>query len=443
MLHYSCYVLTRVEHDVKAARRSIAAVVLILLALAGVVALRRERATILLRTIAVGAGSPPSSVIAVDGRTARVFVLGGDDIVTMLDTRTGAVAGRIKVGPVAFALAIDERTRRVFVVNSHMHAGSSGTVSVLDARSGKLLHTITVGNVPYAVAVDERSGRVFILNAASSLNHIRGPVSVLDASDGRPVRTIYAGPNGGPLLSSFTLAVDSRRHRLVAITGGLINGQPGNVLSVLDSTTGRLIRAQTVTPGSMAMDEALGTVFIVIAGKVQALDTATGRVRFAVATGSDVGPPLVDARRGRLFLGTPTGMSIRDARTGALLHRVVLGHYPGSPLTVDEATGRVLVAVVGPIDTSYNPTQYGRVSIVNEGSGAVLRTVTVGAGPIAAAIDERTGHAFVLNSGGTIQLRAAWAWLPRWVRSWLPFLPSARPSTRAVPGSVSVIDARR
>lgn len=414
-----------------------------LLLLAGAVALRHADGSILLRTVTVAGGVPPTSAIAVDARTRRAFVLGGNDTVVMLDSRTGAVLGRIRASTAAIALAVDERTGRVFVVNSFMHAGGAGTVSVLDARSGHLLRTVAVRNVPYAVAVDERAGRVFVLNASAG-SDIRGPVSILDAGSGRLLRTVFAGANGAPLIDPHTLAVDTRRGRLFVVTGGLLDNGPGNVLSVLDATTGQIIQSQAISPGGVAVDEQIGRAYLSESGVLEVLDSASGRALIKAQAGPDFGVPLVDARRGRLFLSTPTGITIRDSGSGAILHTVTLSRYSATPLAVDERTGRVLVAVIGAYDPStYSPTGYGRVSVVDGRSGAVLYTVTVGPGPQAAAIDPATGHAFIVTSGGTAPIAARWAWLPPWLRRWLPFLPAPGPSTRVVPAGVSVIDTRR
>ena len=59
-------------------------------------------------------------------------------------------------------------------------------------------------------------------------------------------------------------------------------------------------------------------------------------------------------------------------------------------------------------------------------------------------LDERTGHAFIVNYGGTVRAPAAW-----WERDvqrlhhWLPWLPQPFASTHLEPGSVSVLDTAR
>ena len=52
-----------------------------------------------------------------------------------------------------------------------------------------------------------------------------------------------------------------------------------------------------------------------------------------------------------------------------------------------------------------------------------------------------TGDAFVVNAGGPLSRPGAWAWVPRWMRRWLPFLPARDAQTRTVRCSLSVVPA--
>jgi|SRR2546429_3598807 len=76
----------------------------------------------------------------------------------------------VRLGTNPLAVAIDAHTARAFV------AGSNNTVSVLDARSGTVVRTILVGRNPAALAVDAATGRTFVANSSSD------SVSVLTAS---------------------------------------------------------------------------------------------------------------------------------------------------------------------------------------------------------------------------------------------------------------------
>jgi hypothetical protein len=83
----------------------------------------------------------------------------------------------------------------------------------------------------------------------------------------------------------------------------------------------------------------------------------------------------------------------------------------------------------------------GSIEVLDARSGQIARTMAVGVAPSAVAIDARTGDAFVVNAGGPLSRPGAWVWVPRWMRRWLPFLPSRDAQTRTVPGSLSVVPA--
>jgi len=110
----------------------------------------------------------------VDTRTGRVFVAndgGGTGSVSVLDARSGALLRTVTVGPHPFVMAVDGRSSRVFVtslgaMDAAGHLTGPGSVSVLDARNGALLRTLPVGVEPAVVAVDERAGRAFVVNVA-------------------------------------------------------------------------------------------------------------------------------------------------------------------------------------------------------------------------------------------------------------------------------------
>ncbi len=415
------------------------ALLVVPVALAAALLVRRTDTADVLRTMTVG---PNPSDVVVDGRMGRAFVLDSNGTMSVLDTWSGTRLRQVSVGRVSGLVALDERTGRVFVLNVNMYAGRNGTVSVFDAHTWRLLRTVPVGYLPYAMTIDERAGRVFVLNTSLTAG-AGGPVSVLDATSGRFLRTMYAGPNSGPLLAPFTLTVDARHGRLLVITGGLINNEPGTALAVLDTHSGRRVRAPRVqpAPNGVAVDEETNRSFIAGYGFLDIVETTSGRVLRHVPVGQRCGV-LVDGRHGRLYMSSPTGVSILNAATGAVLRAVALGHYPAVPMAVDEQTGHVVVSITGPTDANDMPTDYGHVDVLDGRTGAVLRTVTVGMGPRAVVIDERTGHAFITTSGGAVSVPDAWGWIPASLRRWIPFLPPRGSHLRTIPGSVSMLDAR-
>lgn len=261
-----------------------------------------------LRAISLGI---EATTAVVDERSGRVFVAvtgatKGDDTpigvgsVSMLNARTGARVGAVRVGWRPVAAAIDARTARVFVAN-----GSSNDVSVLDARDGKVIRTVPVGRSPQAIVVDETTTRVFVANAGD------GSVSVLDARTGARVRTVPVG------LGDDALAVDPLAGRVLVTSI--------RAVSVLDATTGSVLHTLSVGGSPYAL----------------AVDTRTSR---AFVTGTDGG---VWAAIHHVAPGQPPEwagyVAVLDTRRLTLLRTVSVGRDPRA-VVVDEGVGHALVA---------------------------------------------------------------------------------------------------
>jgi YVTN family beta-propeller protein len=261
----------------------------------------------------------------------------------------------------------------------------SGYVDVLDARSGRVLSAIPVGADPDAVAVDQQSGAVFVITEDTS-------VSILDIRHRTVVSTTVLSQD------LRALAVDARTHRVF-----VVNDLKGTV-SVLDARSGANVRTVAVgpRPNAIAVDERRGRVYIVNNGD--------------------------------------NSLSILDAHSGTPVQTVPVGQNSDA-VAVDERQGRVYVASEGATDAAGNPVDPGSVEVLDARTGQITRTMAVGVAPSAIAVDERTGDAFVVNAGGPLSRPSAWAWVPRWVRRWLPFLPARDVQTRTVRGSLSVMPA--
>src|SRR5438045_9377303 len=115
--------------------------------------------------------------------------------------------------------------------------------------------------------------------------------------------------------------------------------------------------------------------------------------------------------------------------------------YNPVAVAVYERTGVVYDASAVATDAAGKHMGPGRVDMLDARTGHLARTIAVGVAPSAIAVDERTGDALVVNAGGTVSRPSAWTWVPRWVRRWLPFLPSQDAQTHTGPGSLSVVAA--
>jgi len=395
------------------------------------------------------------STIVVDERVGRVYVLDDQNPeMSVLDARSGRLLNTVTLSDPVLSYqnisppVVDARTDRVFVAR-YGGADGKGYVDVLDARTGNLLRVAPVGKYTEAAALDERTGRVFALNQehrdsrCQCLPLGRGSVSVLDARDGRVLRTIAVGT--GPT----TVAVDAAANRVFVVN------QPwtGNgSVSALDAVSGQVVHTVSLgrSPGQPVVDIRDAYVLVPDRRGVNVLDARDGRLLRTVPIGADkYGNPAtleaVDEQRGRVVAVNAAGTHVFDVRSGAIVR-----DYPAMDgvAALDQRSGRVVVTTTGPRYFTNNPMDSGTVSVLDDQSGAVLHTVTAGLLPDLATVDEHTGRAFVVNVGcpaprmpcGPSSPPDPLGWAPSWLRRLIPWRPAASSTRNA---TVSVLDMTR
>jgi DNA-binding beta-propeller fold protein YncE len=191
------------------------------------------------------------------------------------------------------------------------------------------------------------------------------------------------------------LTVDDRdAHVLVA------NGD--NTVHVLDAQNGVVLYSSHVQSAStgatmMAIAQRANHVFVTGDTSVTMLDARSGRVLRTIALGMLLTGVAVDMHRGHVFATGYNGarsvgtVSMLDATTGAVLRTVTLDQSPSpGPVAVDERSGHAFV-----LDRSIDS-----FSIIDTASGRVLHTINVGAQtyPQAVAVDGHTGRVFIAVS---------------------------------------------
>lgn len=313
----------------------------------------------------------------------------GGNTISMLDTRGGSSTHAIAVGEDPRSVAMDPRHGLAYVTND-----DDASVSVLDMRSGAVLHTTQVGARPHALAVDGPTNRVFVVNTSDRT------VSVLDARQSKVLRLVHvpeAVDNAGAV-------VDTRTNRVFIAGGGSV--------SVLDGRNGALLQ-------SISLD----------GDRVQ-------------SRGPEITPMVVDERTGQVFvLGTGV-LNVLDAATGRLVRSISVG-INASALALDARHGHLLLTSTGAEDPSGGVHGAGTLQLLDAGTGAVLKTISLGVTPSAVAVDERAGHVIVVDSGGDRRVADPWGWLPNGIRKRLSFLPAPSSRTQTEPGSVLVLDLSR
>jgi len=349
----------------------------------------------------------------------RAFVNDMSGSVTVLDTRTGAPLETMAGGGDRAAIAVDARRRHVFLTN---YNGDS--VSVFDARGGKELRRIYLGIFyePDGLILDELTGHILVTSRS------KRSARVVDPATGRVLRTVG-------VVGAFQPAVDTRRGWFLVTTDqGLL---------ALDAASGRTLRAIHLnqTPYvALLTDTRTGQALVGGDTRTSMVDVQRGIVTRTIAVPLPY-QTVVDERSRRAFIVDPVGSVVRvvDTRGGTVVRTVVVAANPGFPV-LDARRERVFVTAQGTVDSAGRALGMGAVTVLDARGGTVVGTVAVGVNPSAVAVDERTGHAFVANSGGAVVVPDNWGWMPGWLRRRLPFLSPPGPRTRVVPGSVSVLD---
>jgi DNA-binding beta-propeller fold protein YncE len=181
---------------------------------------------------------------------------------------------------------------------------------------------------------------------------------------------------------------------------------------VVDAHTGALVRTLPIgTWGGGSFE------FDAHTGGVTELDPRSGNVVVAPY----VSPP---ARAAREVL-------VLDGRSGAILHRWPVPENPLAVL-VNPLTHHLLVASAGPVDSSGEPLGDGTLSVLDMGSGAIVRQVEVGILPGELFADRRAKRLLVMNrtttlDGVPIQRAYSDGWPSQALRAlkhtfgWLPY----------------------
>ncbi len=375
----------------------------------------------------------PVAVVA-GTRPGRVFVATSDETVDVVDDQGGTLIRAVSTRPPPLAAAIPiagttlaavpDRPRGHILVLDYSTEYTAGSVIVLDARDGHVLRTVTVGQAPRALAVDEARAHAFVIGSAG--------IDMLDTRRLALLRTSQLVP---PILpGSFdphravTTLVDER-------TGRLFAAADNGTVYVVDTVSGRLVNTvQLVTPGRFQFDMTAPPLLA---------DDRTGRV---IVPGYD-GVTLMDARSGAV-----TGSFSTAGTANPLLAGIDEPSRLG--VAVDPRTGRLLVTSQGPSHDAatkgrvgYMQMQVfdgpGAVSVLDGRNGALIRALPVGLTPGAIAVDGPSGRALVLDNGGAVTASDPWAWLPGWLRGRLPFLPRPNPPPRVVPPGVDIVDLPR
>lgn len=199
---------------------------------------------------------------------------------------------------------------------------------------------------------------------------------------------------------------------LVAVVAGT-----WSVLALRRGDSSPILRALPVNAGLMLPDDRAGVVVVAgndtDGGRLRILGARSGAVLHTVSLPGQIDAgymefgPLstlaLDRRVGRAIVTTfdpataPPGrghLSVVDIVRGTAIAR--LSPPTTSMVAIDETRGRAVVVNEG-VSTAASHGHTGNVQILDIHTGAVIHTLLANTGPTGAAIDPRSGHAFVVT----------------------------------------------
>lgn len=263
--------------------------------------------------------------------------------VAILDAASDRLQHVLHVPDGAWAVGVDARAHHVIVAGAKGN-GSPIVVRLFDAASGRLVRRTAFNApnlIPQRMVVDGATGRAFIA-AGSLYGPFPGPmpsgaVLVLDTHTGMPVRTIALGSPVSDIALDHTtgrvFVADRGPTRYVQKafpsggSMGMSMATDAGMLHTLDARTGATISTAPlgIGPGSIAVDERRGRVYVTHAGSHD-------------GSGSSNGVTIVIAAP----MAGPGGVSVVDATTGRVLRTLALGVAPAS-IVLDDRTRQVFI----------------------------------------------------------------------------------------------------
>lgn len=341
----------------------------------------RPTPTSLSNSRSIALSGTPSAVVLNDGATRAFvgmhsFALGS---VAVIDTRAGRLLKEIDIGAPPLALRLARRERRMVVLTAGTDlTRGRGSLRTLDATSGVAGPSALVKVGANALAVDDASRRVLVTSGVGAATTL----TLYDASTLMPTAQLTLGTQGRPLAvaaaggraivttsAGRAYLVDDAKGRVIRAVGvgngaGLVDidaqggrafvaSEVSNTLAIIDLSTGALLRTVDVglVPSGLGSDPAARRVMVAGAGDgtLTLLDARSGTPLRVVAVGAHPRDVVVDERAALAAIPTDDGVSIVDARTGAVLRRIPINAAAAAAISPSD---RGPLAVVASIDDS-------------------------------------------------------------------------------------------
>jgi YVTN family beta-propeller protein len=261
-----------------------------------------------------------------------------NNLVWVVDARTGFVRSEIQVGPYPWALALDSSLGELFVANQY-----NASISVINTSTNRVIATWGTGPEPWGLAFDPRNGHLFESNSIDTHD-----VGVFEVGTGNVVDDLIL--NNSPT--------------------GMVYDPINGYLYVGEGAGGEPPEIQVFNASSDASVTKihLGTEFGSVYGLT--LDSRTGNIYVA------------DLYNDRIW--------IIDGTTDRLIANLSIPNT-GEGIEYDPSTGQILL-----------PGTSNVVIVMNDTTNQVLGSVTVDPAISDLAVDASTGTVWASSQDGTV-----------------------------------------
>lgn len=343
-------------------------------------------------------------------------------------TRDSVQAGQLRIqrqvlAPALYELALSKRQDALFVVSAggQGEKGESSKVLRLDPRTLAVQAEIPLERKGFGVALDDAADRLYVGNGLDA------SITVIDTRSNQVIaiiqlaRKIQARGMDGKLEERYAhslreLVLDTRNHRLYAPGAWFTD----SALYVVDT---RALALERVLPGfgflaaGVTLDHSGNVLYVSnLQGQLHRVDTRSLTVERVIETGGDQLLNLAFDRKQSRILATDQGEALIDGmrkeQGGLDYQRRGEGHRV---VVMDAATGallRSLPAGKGPVALLLDPDrerlyvtsrESGQVQVYDSRRYELLQTVSLPTHPNSLALDGRSGDLYVSVKNGRDQ----------------------------------------
>jgi YVTN family beta-propeller protein len=320
-------------------------------------------------------GSAPLGV-AYDSRRGELFVANyGSNSVSVINDTSDNVVTTIALGPGAFPWGVAYDGAKDEIFVGDAGTGQAGFVRVINDSTNEIVQTISVGLDPSALAYDSGMGEVYIANFDSNT------VSVVNDTTNKVTANISVG------LGPDAVAYDPEQQEIFVANFGASSDNLTIINDSTDKTVGSIPMGGN--PTSAVWDDRKDEIFVSNSG-TDNVTIASGKNRTIVASVPEGTSPVLagyDGQRGRVFVANSVDdVTVINDTTNSIERTIAVGSFPDAEV-YDSSNGELYVADLD------SPEVY----VIDGETNSVEAQVGVGNQPQAVTYDSAKGEIFVAN----------------------------------------------